>query len=102
MQKENNKLGILGFWASIIWIGHYCILILYQYLNISNNFIEDIWGFFYAIIVFLFPFIASILCIIQLKKVKTKLAIAGLIISIIEVIIISIAVYISLRFSVLD
>lgn len=100
MEKEATKrYGVWGFWLPIAWIIYFLLLIATQYSE--NNLFGEILGnivehkVIYFMVVLIFPIIALILCGIQLKIKRTKFAIVGLILSIIEIIILVVSIFLS-------
>lgn len=72
--KKSEKIGVVGFYISIIPIALSMIVLPIFGLNDTI-----IWPLFFVIL--LLPIISLFLCIAQLRIKKTKLAIAGIILS---------------------
>ncbi len=83
---QNTKLGNIGFYLSLVAITYYILIIIYRFTGKFEIF------FYYVLLPFtifayLLPIASVILCVIQLSKKRTILAIFGLIISILFIIV---------------
>ncbi len=87
--RNNNKFGKIGFILSIVPIALSLLMVALP----IGRFMSVFDGLFYKLIIsvgsfviLLLPIVSVVCCIIQLKRNKTGLAIAGLIISLLVII----------------